>query len=203
MKIVGIGYKKGSGKDQFATFMHTFIRCTSPGLCVKRVSFADKLKDIAHQLYHWAGLREGGYYETYRDKKEVSLPLIGKSPRQIWIETGNNLRDVYKGTWIDFALRGVVADIIIIPDVRFINEVRAIRDQGGILIKINRPGTPQGTDLAEVELDEFMSWDLVVNNNRSLKSLNYVAETLSGKLLDDIKAEKNQERITQRIRHSA
>ena len=192
MKIIGIGYKKGSGKDQFATFMHTFIRCTKPGLHVKRVSFADKLKDIAHQLYGWAGLYPGVYYETHRDKKEALLPLIGKSPRQIWIEVGNNLRNVYPKTWIDFALRGVCADIIIIPDVRFKNEVQAIWNQGGgVLVKINRPCIPQGTDPAEVELDDWHSWNIVINNDRDLAALNSMAEGLSKGLLDDIETTKN------------
>ncbi len=185
MKIVGIGYKKGSGKDQFVTFMHTFIRCTQPGLSIKRVSFADKLKDIAHQLYSWADLKQGIYYETHRNKKEVSLPLIGKSPRQIWIEVGNRLREVYEETWIDFALRGTTADIILIPDMRFRNEARAIRNRGGILIKINRPGIPRGTDPAEIELDGWDDWDLIINNNEDLIFLNSIAESLSGKLLND------------------
>ena len=187
MKIVGIGYKKGSGKDQFATFMHTYIRCTSPGLQVKRVSFADKLKDIAHQLYGWTGLRNGIYYEHHRDEKEVSLRACGKSPRQLWIEVGNKLRDVYPRTWIDFALRGVDADILIISDVRFKNEALAIKRQGGVLVRIDRRDIPLGTDPAEVDLDVWGDWDLVVNNNRGLKSLNYVAETLSKRLIDDIK----------------
>ncbi|KKM89460.1 hypothetical protein LCGC14_1248440 [marine sediment metagenome] len=187
MKIVGIGYKKGSGKDQFASFMHTFIRCTQPGLQVKRVSFADKLKDLSHQLYGWAGLYPGVYYETRRDKKEMSLPLIGKSPRQLWIEVGNKLREVYQGTWIDFALRGVSADIIIIPDVRFKNEAWAIRDQGGVLVRIDRPGIPRGTDPAEVELDSYNTWDLIVDNAGDLTGLNYTAERLSRELINDIK----------------
>ena len=187
MKIVGIGYKKGSGKDQFVSFMHTFIRCTEPGLCVKRVSFADKLKDISHQLYHWAGLEAGIYYETHRAKKEVSLPLIGKSPRQLWIEVGNKLREVYPGTWLDFALRGVVADILFIKDVRFINEAWAIREHGGTLIRIDRPGIPRGTDPAEVELDSWDDWDLIIKNSASLRCLNSMAEGFSRKLVDGIK----------------
>ncbi|KKL10383.1 hypothetical protein LCGC14_2556360 [marine sediment metagenome] len=188
MRIVGIGYKKGSGKDQFASFMHTFIRCTAPGFCIKRMSFADKLKDIAQQLYGWTGLKPGIYYEAHRDEKEVSLPLIGKSPRQLWIEVGNNLRNVYPETWINFALRGAVADIIIITDVRFKNEAKAIHNQGGMLVKIDRPGIPQGTDPAEVELDSYNTWDLVVDNNRDLVYLNSMAESLSRKLINDIKA---------------
>ena len=188
MRIVGIGYKKGSGKDQFASFMHTFIRCTQPGYCVKRVSFADKLKIISCELYHWAGLETGIYYETHRDKKEISLPLIGKSPRQIWIEVGNKLREVYPRTWIDFALRGVDADIIIISDVRFWNEALAIRNRGGTLVRIDRPHIPQGFDPAEVELDGWDDWDLIVNNDRDLVFLNSIAESLSRKLINDIKA---------------
>ncbi|MEE9548750.1 MAG: hypothetical protein V3V68_05285 [Nitrosomonadaceae bacterium] len=190
MKIVGIGYKKGSGKDQFASFMHTFIRCTQPNLSVKRVSFADKLKDVSHQLYHWVGLERGMYYENHRDKKEISLPLIGKSPRQIWIEVGNKLREVYSETWIDFALRSMVADIILIPDVRFCNEARAIKNQGGVLVRIDRPGVPRGTDPAEVDLDAWDNWNWIINNYSDLSALNFMAESLSRELLNDIETTK-------------
>lgn len=188
MRIVGIGYKKSSGKDQFASFMHTFIRCAQPGLCIKRVSFADKLKNISCQLYGWAGLQNGPFYERYRDKKEVALPLIGKSPRQIWIEVGNKLREVYEETWIDYALRGIDADIIIISDVRFRNEARRIKNQGGMLIRIDRPDITQGTDPAEVELDAWDNWDLIVDNAGDLTYLNSIAESLSRKLINDIQA---------------
>ena len=183
MKIVGLAYKKGVGKNTTAKFMTTVLRCENPGLKIKEISFAGKLKDICYQLYSWAGLKRGIYYESHREEKEVVLPLIGKSPRQIWIEVGNKLRKVDPDIWINFALKGVKADIIIITDVRFRNEAQAIRDNRGRLLRIDRPDMPLGTDPAEVDLDSWTDWDCIINNTGTLQELNAQAEMLARGLL--------------------
>ncbi len=155
----------------------------SPGLKVQHISFARKLKDVCFQLYGWAGLQPGIYYETHRDKKEEILPLIGKSPRGIWIGVGNKAREFYKNTWLDYALKGQSADIGIITDCGFWNEAFAVQATGGLLCKINRDGLVQSTDAREIELDKWTDWNFIVNNNSSLKDLNIVAEKLAKRLL--------------------
>jgi hypothetical protein len=183
MKIIAFGYKKGVGKDTIGKFLMTQLRIRHPGLNVQHVSFAAKLKDICFQLYGWAGLERGVYYETHRNKKEVILPKLGMSPRANWIEVGNKLREVYKDTWIDFALKGVKADVIVITDCGFINEAIAIKKAGGFLCKVQRDGLPQGTDAREVELDTWHDWDYVVNNESTLEQLNQTAEMLATGLM--------------------
>lgn len=183
MKIIAFAYRKGVGKDTIGKFIMTHLRCKAPGLKIQHISFADKLKDVCFQLYGWAGLERGIYYETHRDKKEEVLPLIGKSPREIWIGVGNKLREFYQNTWLDFALKGVDADIIITTDCGFRNEALAVRDAGGWLCKIERDGLPQGTDAREVELDNWSDWNYIVNNNSTLEHLNDVAEKIAGRLL--------------------
>lgn len=172
MKIIAFGYKKGTGKDTAARFLNTILRMDN-GLMIKQISFAAKLKDVSHQLYGWAGLHPGVYYESHRAEKEIILPQIGLSPREIWIGVGNKLREVYQDTWIHFALHGVNADILIITDLRFRNEFEAIVKNGGITIKMLRSDISLGTDAAEVELDNVpdSQWKYVVNNNGTLKDL--------------------------------
>lgn len=182
-KIVGFSYKKGVGKDTIAKFLSTYLRCEHPGLKIKQISFAAKLKDICYQLYGWAGLKRGIYYELRRDLKEVKLPGLDLSPREIWISIGNKLREVYTHTWIDFALKGVEADIIIITDVGFQNEALAIKRLDGYLFKLVRDGLPQGTDGRETELDSWHDWDMVIDNNGTLSDLNKVAEILGKEFL--------------------
>ncbi len=191
MKIVGLAHKKGVGKNTLSKFIITYLRCESPGLNVKEVSFAAKLKDVAFQLYGWAGLQRAIYYEIHREQKEIVLPPIKKSPRQIWIEIGNKFREVYERTWVDFALRGVKADVLIITDVRFPNEAKAIKDMGGQLIKINRPNMPQGGDPAEVDLDNWNDWDQIVDNNGTLQELCNFGEVIAKDLLNAYKTGKN------------
>lgn len=169
--IIALGYKKGSGKNTFAKFLSTHIRCSCNRLKVTEISFAAKLKDISFQLYGWAGLKRGIYYETHYDEKEVPLELIAKSPREIWIEVGNKLREVYPGTWIDYALNGVKGDIIIITDLGFLNEAKAITNQNGYPIKLVRDNELKGTDSREVELDDFNDWHKVIDNNGTMDDL--------------------------------
>lgn len=183
--IIAFGYKKGVGKDTAGKFMSTFLKLEAPHLRVKHISFAAKLKDISYQLYGWADLKRGIYYESHRDKKEVVLPQLGLSPREIWIAVGNKMREIYNDTWINYALRGIKADIIIITDLRYRNEAVAILENDGIVIKINRPDIPQGTDPAEVNLDSWENhkWDHIIENDGTLQDLNSEIEKIAKGLL--------------------
>ena len=187
MEIVAFGYKKGVGKDTCGKFFSTFLKLEAPDLRIKHISFAAKLKDISFQLYKWAGLKRGVYYETHRNEKEIVLPQLGLSPRDIWIAVGNKIREVYSTTWIDFALHGVKADILIITDLRFQNEFEAVLKADGIVVKINRLGISQGNDPAEVDLDTRPDgqWDYVIHNNGSFQSLNAKIEEIAKDLLKE------------------
>lgn len=181
-KVIAFGHQKEVGKSTSAKFLDTYFRTTCPKLRVKNVGFADKLKDISFQLFSWAGLRRGVYYETHYKEKEVILPDLGLSPRDIWIAVGNNLREVWSYVWLDFVLKNVKADIIIISDLRFQNEVVAIKNAGGFVVKINRD-VPKGTDPAEVDLVDWEYWDHIIDNNGTLQKLNDVIVTLAKDLL--------------------
>jgi len=183
MQIIAFAFKKGSGKSTAGKFLSTYLKINANHLKVKQISFAAKLKDVCHQLYKWAGLQSAIYYESHRNKKEVVLPKVGLSPRDIWIQVGNKMREVYENTWIDFALQGVSADILIISDLRFPNEASAIIEHGGLLVKISRDGLPQGTDPAEVDLDDWENWDYVIANNFSLQMLNTAVEVIAKDLI--------------------
>ena len=66
----------------------------------------------------------------------------------------------------------------IITDVRFPNEAQAIKDRGGILIRIEREDLnnftkkfPDTVHESEIALDDYKDWDYVIDNNGSLKDL--------------------------------
>jgi hypothetical protein len=60
--------------------------------------------------------------------------------------------------------RDVVAD-----DVRFQNEAQVIRDLGGIIIQIERPGT--GSLAAHASEQQGIKGDIIIQNDRSLDDL--------------------------------
>ena len=170
MKIIAFGHRKGVGKSTASKFLTTYLQCEYPDLKIKEVSFAAKLKDISWQLYGWTGLQRGVYYETHYREKEFILPKLDKTPRDIWILVGNKLREVRIDTWIDYALN-TKANIVIISDLRFANEARAIKNLGGQLIKIDR-NVLKGIDPAEVDLLYWKDWDHIIDNNGTLNELN-------------------------------
>ncbi len=74
----------------------------------------------------------------------------------------------------------------IITDMRFPNEVKAVKDRGGILIRVNRTysepfhnmtGTDATTWVApsnhssETALDSYKDWDFIINNDGDLNEL--------------------------------
>ena len=184
--ILGIGYKKGSGKNTLAKLVNTYLqRCC--GKCItKQVSFAEKVKDISYQLYGWGGLKRGIHYETNYQEKELVLPKLGLSPRDIWIGVGNGMREIYPDTWINYALHGVKANVILITDMGFINEAKAIKEANGFTCRVTRSNIPRGTDARETELDSWTDWDFDVTNDETINDLNIKAETIGNFILEKI-----------------
>jgi hypothetical protein len=185
MKIIAFGHQKGVGKDTAARFLDTILRIKAPKLKVKHISFAGKLKDISFQLFGWAGIKPAVYYESHPECKEHIIPELNMSARDIWIDIGNKMREVYPTVWLDYALGGIKADVIIISDLRFVNEANAVRAAGGTLIKIVRPDLPRGTDLAETSLLDWEDWDQVIANGGTLEGLNKMMEKLAEGILSD------------------
>jgi hypothetical protein len=169
---IGLGHYKRTGKDTFANFLVEACRERDPHFAIGKRSFAYKLKQVCHDLYGWAGLREPEFYETRDGEqfREVVLPEIGKSPRQIWIDMGTKAirENVYEPTWLDYLLKGQHnLDVMVIPDVRFPNEAEAIREAGGVLVKIVRPGYGPGPDVADQALLGYDGWDYVIGGDAS------------------------------------
>lgn len=59
----------------------------------------------------------------------------------------------------------------IISDVRFPNEAKAIKDRGGILIRVNRESSSSSIHESEIALDNYTDWDYVIDNNGTIEEL--------------------------------
>jgi len=175
MKIIGLGHYSRTGKDTFANALVDYLQ-EYTSLKVKKIPFAWKLKQICHELYAWDGLREPEFYDTPEGEKfrDIKLPTIGKTPVEIWVAFGTPAvrEQVYQGSWIDFLLKtdhGL--DVMVIPDVRFPNEVAAVQKAGGKLIKIVRPGYGPRNTVADKSLIGFTGWDYVFGANGDIRDL--------------------------------
>jgi hypothetical protein len=176
MIVIGVGHYKRTGKDTFANALIRKCYELNPKLRVIKQSWAWKLKQITHELYGWAGLREPEFYETKDGEslREVILPEIGKSPRQIWIDFGTPaVREcVYEHTWRDYLMKSDHdCDVMIVPDTRFMNEVEGIIHAGGHLVKVVRPGYGPGKNKPDRELQDFRGWDNIIGHVGTMQHL--------------------------------
>jgi hypothetical protein len=155
MKILGISGHKGAGKDTVAESLQDFWPCTKPSI----IRFAGSVKEIvARVVFAKAKFVEGMKYETVHGRTGTEwLQLIGTD----WFR--NELPDCwvncYKATVNAIVEWGIENDlgehcIVLTPDVRFPNEVKAIHDLGGHVIRLTRTPFPEDKHESETALDE-------------------------------------------------
>jgi hypothetical protein len=150
--IIGISGFQGSGKDTIADYLQNIYG-------FKRDSFASTLKDAVASVFGWEReLLEGRTTESRQWRETVDswwanrLNMPNLTPRlvlQLW-GTEVARKAFHDDTWIaslEYKLSKAHNDIVI-TDVRFPNEIRAVRDAGGIVIRVVRGPEPPWYDLA-------------------------------------------------------
>ena len=178
--IIGISGKAGSGKDTAAKMLEVLY--ANPDIPyedfankryqnfadIQIVHFADSLKETAQVLF-----RIGEWETNTQEGKKTTINWIGKTVRELLQEVGQGLRDaVDPNLWIK-ALFANTEDWsnYIIADVRYPNEIYAIKKRNGVLIRIDRNSAGAGDHSSEIALDDYNDWDVHIENNGSLESL--------------------------------
>ena len=129
MIVIGLTGKANAGKSLVASML--------PGF--QSIGLADPL---------YAGLSAmlGVDVESLRDRatKEVAIPWLGRSPRELLQTLGTDWgRDLVAGDlWVTLCRRRIeemAAGRVAICDLRFANEARMVRELGGQVWEILRP----------------------------------------------------------------
>lgn len=154
--ILGLCGSAGSGKDTCADFLATAHDW-------KKVALADPIKRAARDFFGWSEERLWGPSEE-RNKPDPDFGGLSarKACQHIGTEVG---RELYPDVWVKKALStatillssnaysydpraGLVISLrqqrtrgVVISDVRFRNEVDAIRAVGGYVVRLVRPGS--------------------------------------------------------------
>lgn len=74
----------------------------------------------------------------------------------------------------------------IITDIRFPNELKAVKEKNGITIRVNRPDLPEFTHLSEISLNSA-KFDYTIDNNGSIEDL--IEKIKNLKIWEDIMTE--------------
>ncbi|RUT86784.1 MULTISPECIES: hypothetical protein [unclassified Mesorhizobium] len=139
-----------------------------------RKGFADALKAMIRPLLATFGYAEGVIERMlYGDKKEAVIPETGHSTRSLMQTLGTEWgrQVVHRDLWVRAVLNDRRPDMLVIDDVRFPSEYDAIRDEGGQVWKVLRPGQqPTNGHPSEGLLDD-REFDEVIVNDGSLSAL--------------------------------
>jgi hypothetical protein len=150
--IIGITGFIGSGKDTIADYLTTYHG-------FKRISFAASLKDAIANIFGWERELLEGTTKTsreWREQKDVwwsdrlNMEITPRWVLQYW-GTEVCRKAFHEDIWVASLEHKLLSskDDVVITDCRFINEVNAIKNAGGITMRVSRGEKPIWYDLAE------------------------------------------------------
>lgn len=150
--LIGLSGKKRVGKDTVGHWLevkHEF----------DRISFAALLKKFARRL-GWSGRKD--------DKGRKFLQDLGMV-----------VRTYDENFWVDEAFREIVKierktgqENFVVTDVRFRNEARRIKEEGGVMVRITRPDEiADDSHASETELDNYTFDHVIESVHGDLNSL--------------------------------
>ncbi len=174
MNIIAFGHRQRVGKDTAVKFLVQHLRTSGNKGRIEKGSLAYEMKLQCYKLFGYAGMKHPDHYETESgaDDKELLLPIIGKTVRQIWIEYAIGLQNISTTALIDYLLNvSKDTDTLVISDLRRPAEANRIKQKGGHVIRIDRPDTPKATDIIDMAMSSYDEWDDVIVNDGDLKKL--------------------------------
>ena len=144
--IIGICGLISSGKDTIADYL-----VTEHGF--KRVSFASSLKDAVSSVFGWErSLLEGTTKSSreWREQKDewwsnrLNMEITPRWVLQYW-GTDVLRNHFHTDIWVASVENQLIKakDNIVITDCRFANEVAAIKNAGGITLRVERGSKPE------------------------------------------------------------
>jgi len=204
-KLIGISGKIGNGKDllfdvinyiitedYWTSFEHYMHESRKVDEVYENKKFAGILKDITCKLI---GCNVSQLEDREFKEAELGEEWNGLTPRKILqllgTEAGRQI--IHPNIWVNALFADYRSDDNwIITDVRFPNESKAIKDRGGIMIRVNRlteeeknsaykarAGRPNNAiglifkdeHASETALDDYDGFDYVIENDGTVQDL--------------------------------
>lgn len=191
-KVIGISGKLRSGKDEMG------IKIGARGY--RRHNLADTLKDMCRDYFF---MNLPSYTSDKTPDQRWLLQQVGtEHGRLFWREFCEKYPEVPQSLseqgyryptdlWLLHMEKKIAqakaegATGVYIADVRFPDEADFVRDQGGILFRIERPATDPlaGTHASETALDDYTRWHYRIVNDGSLEDYQTLCAVLAATAL--------------------
>lgn len=184
LKLIGLTGFAGAGKDEVAKILVAEYGYT-------RVAFADPLREMLYALNPVIAQCDSdcacwnhdmrvqnvvdavGWDTAKREYTEIRQLL-----QRLGTEAGRNV--LGQNVWVNLGMsRAAEHELAVITDVRFLNEARAIWNNGGAVWRVVRPGT--GAVNGHASESELVAYgmDRLVHNDGSLDDLASTVRTLT------------------------
>ena len=182
---VALGGKAGSGKNTLAEYLIDEYGFTE-------IAFADPIREFLTELNPLIPIDMGhngellkstirlatlvdsiGWDEAKRDHPEVRELL-----QRLGTEAGRNI--ISPNVWVDIAIKSAMAidGPVVFTDCRFPNEVDAVRNRGGLFVRVYRRGVDSvNGHISESAVDDIPA-DLTVMNVGAKSELADAARTI-------------------------
>lgn len=187
--IIGICGLIGSGKGTVADILEEHH-------CFDKVSFADTLKNAAATIFRWdRAMLEGDTKESREKREQVDewwaerLGIPDFSPRYLLQYMGTEVmrNNLHPDIWVLSLERKIIEcgpGDYVVPDVRFPNEIRMIKRNGGKIWHVQRGELPDwfGQNPSHIHASET-SWnneifDATIYNNGTIDDLKLTVDNL-------------------------
>lgn len=174
--LVGLTGFAQAGKDTFANF-----------LGYRRLAFADKLKELALACNPRFEDRDGDGYRLRTwvadDGWEYAKSSVS-GVREFLQDLGIGVREILgQDTWVEAVFAQYDPSVAtVITDVRFPNEIAAIKERGGKIIQIVRPGVrAPNNHVSEFAWQDERPW-CRISNDQDLSWLGLMARSVDYEL---------------------
>lgn len=168
-KLIGLVGYAGAGKDAAAAGLVE--------IGWERIAFADPLREMALAIDPYipchasASSRLTGYVAAMGWLKAKQHPEVRRLLQAIGTEAVRNI--IGPNTWVDLASRKICASTksVVVTDVRFTNEAAMIRNLGGVLVRIARPGIGPVNNHTSDSLVNELTVDTEIDNEGTVEEL--------------------------------
>lgn len=183
--ILAVGGQAGMGKD---TFVDEAERLMKMNASAYRTSFAEGVKSILSNTF---SVSLGQIERSKRDPEP--MPEFQVSTRRALQMIGDGFREIKQDVWVEQLLKRVDASDAthaLVTDLRYENEMKALKKRGGILVLVGRAcmlnedanpsesfmrlqverqlGKHAGEKVVDLRHDETTEFDFFVRNDGSL-----------------------------------
>lgn len=181
--VVGLTGKAAAGKDTVGNYISSQLLLQDR--FAMKIACADELKLICSRLFKTAfDVPEEAFYGTQAEKEAPLEAVPGWTGRKILQFVGTEcFRSIHGEVWsremIGRARHLITSgrcNIVVVADVRFLSEAKAIQDAGGIVVRVKRPEADcvESTHASETELAHIKEDYVIDNQGREL----YLLENL-------------------------